>query len=204
MPSVAVRTITLFVAAALAAALIADDKPARRGEKDTSEAAKRIERLKKLAGAWQGVEGEEGEPGGNVFYRVISGGSAVAEFLLPGTEHEMVSMYHRDGDALLMTHYCAVGNQPRLKARPGGPENEITFEFMDGTNIKSPDDLHIDGLKIQFISDDEIVASWSARAEGKHQGGPSFRLKRVKDKDEAARIAALVGSLPADKADRKP
>jgi hypothetical protein len=110
----------------------------------------------------------------------------------------MVSMYHRDGDALIMTHYCAVGNQPRLKARPGGPESEITCEFMDATNLKSPDDMHIAGLKITFVNDDEIVAAWRGSAGGKDQGGPAFKLKRVRDRDEAARIAAMVGSLPAE------
>ena len=46
--------------------------------------------------------------------RTTGGGSAVTETLFPGTAHEMMSVYHMDGDDLVLTHYCAGGNQPRM------------------------------------------------------------------------------------------
>jgi hypothetical protein len=29
----------------------------------------------------------------------------------PGGEHEMITMIHADGDALVLTHYCMLSNQ---------------------------------------------------------------------------------------------
>ena len=37
------------------------------------------------------------------------------EVINEGTPGSMISMYHPDGDKILMTHYCAVGNQPRMR-----------------------------------------------------------------------------------------
>ncbi len=41
--------------------------------------------------------------------------------MYPGMEHEMTNMYTLDGNTLVMTHYCAGGNQPRMRAT--GVEN---------------------------------------------------------------------------------
>ena len=57
--------------------------------------------------------------------KVTAGGSAVHETLFPGSAHEMVSVYHLDGADLVMTHFCALGNQPRMKADPKSPANQI-------------------------------------------------------------------------------
>ena len=154
----------------------------------------RLEPFKKLAGAWQASdEDKDGKPDGDVFYRVISNGSAIAEFLAPGTEYEMVSLYHLDNNDVVMTHYCAAGNQPRLKAKPYSPsDKEITFEFKDATNLRSPDDMHISGLVLTIVDDDHVIASWRGKAGGKDTDHTVFKLTRVKDSSEAAKIAAKV------------
>lgn len=104
--------------------LIALGAVARGG--DTSGAAKAakhagLERLKTLAGTW--VEADaDGKPTDKVVsvFKVTAAGSAVEETIFPGQPQEMVSIYHRDGADLLLTHYCALGNQPRMKADPAG------------------------------------------------------------------------------------
>ena len=96
-----------------------------------------FDRLKSLEGTWTGRSGwDEGADKGagevTVIYKVTAAGSAVQETLFPGTPHEMVTMYHMDGADLMLTHYCAAGNQPRMKlepsADPGGlsPYGSIT------------------------------------------------------------------------------
>ena len=44
-------------------------------------------------------------------------------FALPWLEYEMScldhAVYHMDGPDLVMTHYCAAGNQPTMKFKPG-------------------------------------------------------------------------------------
>src|SRR4051812_11604246 len=74
-------------------------------------------RLKSLAGEWKVAEldGVHGQHDGKITYKVTAGGSTVMETFFPGSDHEMVSMYHLDGDELVLTHYCAAKNQPRMK-----------------------------------------------------------------------------------------
>src|SRR5437868_15224505 len=81
-----------------------------------------LERLKKLAGTWVAAD-KDGKPTDQVVsvIKVTASGSAVHETLFPGQAHEMVSVYHRDGADLVMTHYCSLGNQPRMKADPKSP-----------------------------------------------------------------------------------
>src|SRR5262245_10645743 len=60
-------------------------------------------RLKALAGEWNCAAHEPGHGGDKplkINYRVTANGSAVMETLFPGTDHEMVTMYHLDGDDL--------------------------------------------------------------------------------------------------------
>src|SRR6516165_1621351 len=97
--------------------LLAGGVPTRADEKAKPANAQRLEALKGLAGDWVEV-GKDGKPTDRVVssIRVTSAGSAVLETLFPGTDHEMVTLYHLDGAELILTHYCMMGNQPRMRA----------------------------------------------------------------------------------------
>jgi hypothetical protein len=118
--------LTLAVSFASGRAL-ADDK-----------ASPALERLKSLAGEW---EGKAQGPGADkasptaASIRVVAAGSAVMLVTDAGTPHEMVTMFHPDDGALMATHYCAAMNQPRMKAQPQKDPDKVTFEFVDGTNL---------------------------------------------------------------------
>src|SRR5262245_39718357 len=101
---------------ALTAGARSDDKA---GGKAPAAQHPSLERLKKLAGTWVAAD-KDGKPTDQVVsvVRVTAAGSAVHETLFPGQPHEMISVYHLDGKDLLMTHYCSLGNQPRMKADP--------------------------------------------------------------------------------------
>ena len=79
-----------------------------------------LDRLGSLAGTWDGEFTWSGARSGggelDVEYYLTGGGSAVVEnHVGPGGAY-MTSVYHRDGDDLRLTHYCAAKNQPRMKA----------------------------------------------------------------------------------------
>lgn len=95
-----------------------------------------LDRLKALEGDWSGKFADGKEI--NVTYTTISGGNAVMEtFRLPdGTD--MRSIYHLNGDKLMMTHYCESGNQPRLQSGPLTESKDITLNFLDITNVGDP------------------------------------------------------------------
>jgi hypothetical protein len=67
-------------------------------------------------------------------YRVVSNSSALVETFTSASGKETLSVYHRDGRALMLTHYCAQGNQARLKAIEATNE-KVVFTFLDATNV---------------------------------------------------------------------
>lgn len=138
-----------------------------------------LEAIKQLAGSWVKV-GEDGKPTDFVMtkFRVTSGGSAVEETLFPGTEHEMVSMYHLDGETLMMTHYCAMGNQPRMKAEPSNDPKKIVFKFAGATNLKTENDMHMHEGAITLLEPNRIKAEWAVFDGGKNTATHTFDVVR--------------------------
>lgn len=131
-----------------------------------SKAAPAFDKLKSLAGEWQGKASDGSER--SAIYRIASGGSAVIETLKPQNEPEMITVYHRDGDVVAMTHFCSAGNQPRMRAEvPAGEINRLDFKFVDVTNLKTATDGHIHGLSILFQDPDHISMIWTWRENGK-------------------------------------
>jgi hypothetical protein len=109
--------------------------------------------LKKLQGEWRGPAMQKGMPPGHSIYRVTAGGSAVEETIFPGTKMEMLSVYHMDRGRLLMIHYCALGNQPRMKLNTRkSTASELVFDFDGGTNLNPHRDAHMHSLSLTLPS----------------------------------------------------
>jgi hypothetical protein len=164
-----------LVLLAVAFATGADDK----GEKASTPAKNvGLERLKKLAGEWVAMD-EQGKPTSNVVsvFKVTAAGSAVQETIFPGTGHEMVTLYHLNGPDLVLTHYCAMGNQPHLKVDPKSPPNQLRFVFAGGTNLNAAKDMHMHEGSITFIDDDHIAWSWVGYKDGKPVEGHKVDMK---------------------------
>jgi len=80
----------------------------------------------------------------------------------------MTTAYHLDKGVLRMTHYCAAGNQPRLKARDIDlTKNVVHFEFVDATNLASPDAPHVHGFTLRFVDSDHLELEFAFRAKDK-------------------------------------
>ena len=63
----------------------------------------------------------------------------------------MTSVYHLDGPDLRLTHYCAAGNQPRLKASViDEPAGHVVFSFVDITNLKTPESGHVKAVDLRI------------------------------------------------------
>jgi hypothetical protein len=168
----ALPLLVLFVAAN--APVVGDDKaPKAAGDKSST-----FEKFKSLAGEWVGKG-----PDGNdmtVMYKVTSGGSAVVETITPGTDHEMVSVIHPDGDSVVLTHYCMLGNQPSMKAQAKIEGNKVPFTFVKATNLKSDKDLYMHDVTFTFVDKDTVKAEWTSFADGKSSGTHVFEMKRKK------------------------
>ncbi len=123
--------------------------------------------IKSLAGQWEGLADADGKKTPTtVEIRVTGDGSAVMHVMGKDTPHEMVTMFHPDGDRLLATHYCAAHNQPRMALVKGQAPNQLRFEFVDGTNIK-PGDLHMKRLVVTIVDADHHDEAWTSVMDGK-------------------------------------
>ena len=144
-----------------------------------SAASDGLEKLKALQGDWIDVDGVFGTKGVvAITYRVTSGGKSVIETFPVNTPQEMVTVYHLDGNDLVLTHYCSGGTQPRMRST-GLTGNTIAFDFAGGTNIDPAKTSHMHSAKIEFVSADEIKGTWQNWRNGKADDNPAvFRVVR--------------------------
>jgi hypothetical protein len=134
-------------------------------------AAAVFERLRSLAGEWEGsykwTGARQGEGKMNATYSVTGNGSAIVETLTVDATPSMTSVYHTDGPDLRMTHYCAARNQPRLKAtRIDGGRKSVEFSLVDITNLPAPSAPHVKGFEIRFLEADELALTFTFTSKG--------------------------------------
>lgn len=143
--------------------------------------SKELEKLKTLAGAWQGTTVMDGkEMPLTVTYKTSSNGSVVVETLFPGTPHEMVSVYYDENGKLAMTHYCAVGNQPHL-ALEGSSDDEIDLVFVNGTNLNPKKDHYMHDVSFEFKDNNNMVQEWTSFENGKEKEVATFTFSRAQE-----------------------
>jgi hypothetical protein len=140
-----------------------------------SAAQKSFEELKALDGTWEG-KSLNGQPL-EVAYRVTSNGSAIMSEI-KGKE-DMISMFNLDGDRVLLTHYCAVGNQPRMVASASPDGKTFTFDFVDATNLPTPDAAHMIRMVLAMPDANHHTEEWTFSDHGKEHK-EVFDLRRKK------------------------
>jgi hypothetical protein len=144
--------------------------PAQAGQGEHKHAVsmpEQFETLKQLLGVWEGKAdmGDGKEQHMRVQYELTSGGTAIIETLMQGTPHEMVSVYHKDGDSVAMTHYCAMGNQPHMKLKQA-ESSRITFEMDKPQGIASPEESHMHGLTLTLKDKNTLQQDWVYYKDG--------------------------------------
>jgi len=135
-----------------------------------------LDQLKALAGTWDQIDEKGNLIPGSVF-AVSSAGSVVREIMWGGQQHEMTNVYHMDGDSIVMTHYCAAGNQPRLRCTTAKP-GELDFKLDEITNFTSPDQHFMGGLKLTMPDKNTLVATWTNFTKGTPPAPVAFTYKR--------------------------
>jgi hypothetical protein len=137
-----------------------------------------FDQLKSLSGNWEGKESSGKAV--KVTYKVVSNGSVVMEHLQPATESEMITMYTLDGDRILVTHYCAAGNQPTMQSAPSPAANgKYDFSLLRVSGTKTPDEGHMAALSISIPDKDHLIQTWTFDDHGKAMID-TFSYTRVK------------------------
>jgi hypothetical protein len=122
--------------------------------------------MKDLVGTWES-KSEDGVV--SIRYEIISEGTALMETMsYPGGKAAMVTIYHPDGDELLMTHYCGANNQPRMRCSKPAPDGKsLVFQFVDCSNLPTPGTGHMHGLVITLVDADHLKQAWTWMQDGK-------------------------------------
>jgi len=143
-----------------------------------SKSQPEFDQIKMLAGSWEG-KASDGRPV-HINYQVVSSGSAVMETIDEGGGAGMVTMYHLDGDRLMMTHYCSAGNQPRMRADSStSTPGAIRFNFVDVTNLSAPDAGRMQAHSIIWKDADHVTEHWTWREKGQDRV-ETFEIQRQK------------------------
>ncbi len=135
-----------------------------------------LEQLKQLAGRWEGVNSKGAEA--RVSFEVTAGGSVVLERLKIADHPEMLTLYYRDGDKLMLTHFCMAGNQPRMLAKSITPQ-EIQFDFVDASNLASPEAGHMHRARLSFPAPGQFQAAWTWNEKGQDAFTEVIKVKKA-------------------------
>lgn len=137
-----------------------------------------IDRVKTLKGTWNIVE-DDGKVQGQTIFSV-GGGGTVREVMFAGSEHEMTNMYHMDGPAIVCTHYCAMGNQPRMKCdASNAPGDSIRFTLDRVSNLRKPDEPCMREMVLTFKDANTIEQRWISFKADQKAEEMVFTLKRA-------------------------
>jgi hypothetical protein len=148
---------------------------------DASNARAEFEWMTVLVGDWSGTMVHEGQTVPfDTSFRLTGNGTVLQETLMKGTENEMISMYHLAGGELMHTHYCAMGNQPRMVARPSETKGSIAFEFRDVTNLTDAKAPHMHEMRLKIVDKDHLEEWWTAWKDGESDHTAHFVLTRKK------------------------
>jgi hypothetical protein len=144
------------------------------------DAAAAFNRLKTLEGSWVSA----GTSKSTTRFELTGGGSVLVEHYsnpaLPDNGH-MMSAYHLDGSALVLTHYCIARNQPTLRAdRFDATKGEIQFEFLRATNLATPGTGHMRRAMYRLESADRFTTSWEFFENGVKKMTETETFTRVK------------------------
>lgn len=137
-----------------------------------------FDRVKSLEGEWEGKDAS-----GTAFdvgYRLISSRTAVMESMKIPEHSDMTTVYYLDGDRLMLTHFCAKDNQPRMKAEPASENGAITFRFLDATNLPDSEAGHMVKLVLNWHDANHFDQEWTYREAGKETREVFALTRRIK------------------------
>ena len=139
-----------------------------------------FEKMKSLVGTWQGKDGE-GKPV-TISYKIVSAGTTLMETLdMAENKEAMITMYHPNGDKVMMTHYCSMGNQPRMRTSGLSKDGQkISFKLIDVTNLADKKENYMHGLTFTFKDANHFSQEWTMLMEGKTEHPSVFEFERAK------------------------
>lgn len=147
-----------------------------------AEAQRQFEKLKALAGRWEGSSTQGWK--NTMVIRVIARGSAVLQTSEFQDElgEGMATLYFMDRGRLMLTHYCEARNQPTLAANGVSADGKrISFAFLSGTGMANREQGHMDSVVMRIPGASEHSSRWTWYANGKESWMEDIRYRRIAD-----------------------
>jgi hypothetical protein len=151
----------------------------------TSEAQQSFDKLKTLAGSWEGhVTTMPADPSmdGKSMHaslRVTSMGNAIVhEMQGEGRPDDPITMLYLDGDRVLLTHYCDAGNRPRMTGKMSPDGKSVEFAFLDVAG--STKYGHMDHAVFTVIDPNHHTEDWTYMEPGDKPIHAHVDLQRTK------------------------
>jgi len=140
-----------------------------------------FDQVKSLEGTWEMTD-ENGVKHTACVFQTSSNGTVVREIMFPGSQHEMTNVYHMDGPTLVVTHFCAAGNQPRMRAHAGDTPGVVAFTFDSVSNLTRADETYMGQLTLIRTGPDTMREEWKSLQAGRvtEDHNVNFELTRKK------------------------
>jgi len=163
---------------------------ASQSDAPKSDAQKSFDKLKTLAGTWEG-HGTTNPPVPDmpdmmrINLDVTSSGNALKHEMMGKAKNASpkkdpdhpITMFYLDGDRLLLTHYCDAGNRPRMAARVSPDGNTVEFDFVDVSG--STKHGHMDHAVFTIIDANHHTEDWTYMMPGDKPMHAHIDLQRV-------------------------
>lgn len=154
-----IRTLmaTLSICLLASAAVFAQDNSKTPAAQ--SDAKKAFAKLKTLTGSWQGTVMNIPI---NFTIRAVSSGTAIlheGHTSAEGPPKHEITMFYRDGDRLLATHYCDAGNRSHMEGKLSADEKAIEFKFLEV--VGSTRGGYLKDMVITLIDADRHIAGFT-------------------------------------------
>lgn len=126
-------------------------------------AARRFTEMQQLVGEWR-VADRPNSPL-RIRFSLTAGGSVLAESWSRNDEPHSLTLYHRDAGAIVATHYCPQGNQPRLTTLPRATGG-LSFTFRDATDLDVSRESYLVALSFDLPKNGVLVRRETYRLNG--------------------------------------
>jgi hypothetical protein len=150
-----------------------------------SDAQKSFDKLKTLAGSWEGrvttfpqAAEIEGKPIKATLRTTSMGNAIMHEMTGAGRPDDPITMLYLDGDRLLLTHYCDAGNRPRMTGKMSPDGNTVEFDFLDVAGSTQYGHMH--HAVFTMIDANHHIEDWTYMQPGDKPVRAHFDLQRTK------------------------
>lgn len=132
-----------------------------------------FDQLKSLVGNWQGIN-EDKNPV-SIAYKLSANDTVLVEDWTFANGMEALTLYSMDEAILTASHYCPLGNQPRLVLTQQLETGVLLFEFHSAMNLPDENTQHEHAFDLLLVDGNTLVRNETYCTDGQaEENGTTF------------------------------